>query len=217
MNSDSLYSSTHSGPTWKETQLSEAHSYANLAAANNYFNLSPADNQSQSAISNRILLEDRALDSYYNILFSLILFWRTHGVWPEHLTIVSHAFKRARLVDGHCAAIGFPLDRVSFVGINPPGIGDDGAVLGKGDEKETEKVDVMSGVGKTLDDWEEDPHGVSEVLAGKRRGRNPWGVGQGLFEDDKERRRSGLHTRFLEDGTEVLMDDGKRPWSVVAS
>ncbi|KAK0752421.1 Mur ligase [Schizothecium vesticola] len=129
-------------PTRKETPLSEARSYHNLALANAYFSLLPP---SQSATSHpRILLEERALDSYHNILFSTLLFWRHHGVWPARLTLVSHGFKRTRLVAGHCAAIGFPLERVTFVGISPPGT-DEGA----------------EGVQLALGQWEEDPHGLN--------------------------------------------------------
>ncbi|KAJ4390428.1 hypothetical protein N0V85_007233, partial [Neurospora sp. IMI 360204] len=75
--------------------------YYNLALANEFFGFVP------SSSANRIFLEERALDSYYNILFSLIHYWRVHPqhAWPERITLVSHAFKRNRLVDGHCAAI----------------------------------------------------------------------------------------------------------------
>jgi folylpolyglutamate synthase len=166
------------------------------------------------------LAEERALDSYYNILFSLVLFWKTHGVWPERLSIVSHAFKKARLVNGHCAAMGFPLDRVAFIGINPPGVGETPA-SGQGgsggltlsEQAASVKAAVMTGVGQTFDDWVKDPHGVGEILAGKRRKRNPWGVDQRLFDDDEERRCSGVQTRLLEDGTEALVDGRTQPWA----
>ncbi|KXX73806.1 hypothetical protein MMYC01_209111 [Madurella mycetomatis] len=193
------------GPTRRETNLSEARSYYNLAVANSYFNLLAED----STCSDRILLEERALDSYYNILFSLILFWRRHAVWPTRLTIVSHAFKRNRLVDGHCAAIGFPAGRVSFVGINPPGI-DDAGLEGEG---QGEKAEAMRGVQLAIGQWAEDPHGVGEVLSEKRRIRNCWGVQQQLFLDEEERTRSGVDVRTLEDRTEALVDGGRRPWA----
>ncbi|KAK1827871.1 FolC bifunctional protein [Podospora conica] len=160
-------------PTRKETPLSEARSYHNLALANAYFDLLPP----ARAAAPRILLEERALDSYHNILFSTLLFWSRHGVWPRRLTLVSHGFKRARLVDGHCAAIGFPLERVAF------------------------------GVQLALGQWGEDPHGVGEALAGKRRERNCWGVGQGLFADEEERGRSGVVVRVV-GGQEALAEGG---------
>ncbi|KAK3946048.1 FolC bifunctional protein [Diplogelasinospora grovesii] len=190
------------GPTRKETQLSEARSYFNLAVANSYFNLIPEG----SPATARLVLEERALDSYYNILFSLVEFWRfTGGIWPERITIVSHAFKRTRLVDAHCSAIGFPLEGIDFVGINPPGMD-----AGSGDVKE----DAMRGVQLAVGQWAEDPHGVGEALASKRAQRNCWNVDQHLFLHKQERLRSGVQTRMLEDGTEALVDGGVRPWAL---
>lgn len=215
-----------SGPTRPETHLSEAQSYYNLALANSFFGLSsPSSSGAVPSFKDRIYLEERALDSYYNILFSLVHFWRVvhhkHN-WPERITIISHAFKRNRLVDGHCAAI-FGLDpsspglkkRVRFVGINPPGVDNGGAVEGKGDsDGDEKKKEAMQGVQLAMGQWAEDPHGVGEELAGKRKARNCWGVDQRLFFSEEERRRSGVETRALEDGSEVLVDGGKpRPWA----
>lgn len=152
------------------------------------------------------------MDSYYNIHFSVIEFWRAHGVWPEQLTIVSHEFKRNRLVDGHCAAIGFPLDRVNFVGINPPGVEGMGLGDASGGEAEGqvsgEKADAMRGVQLALGQWAGDPHGVGEELASKRRMRNCWDVDQTIFFNDQERERSGVVTVMLEDGSEALTEQG---------
>ncbi|KAK3377811.1 Mur ligase [Podospora didyma] len=196
------------GPTRKETPLSEARSYQNLAAANSYFGLLPLDDSRTT--DKRILLEERALDSYYNILFSLVEFWRHNdAVWPERVTIVSHAFKRTRLVDGHCAAIGlFPLDRVGFVGINPPGLG------GQSGSVSQKKADAVQGVQLAVGQWTDDPHGVGEELAGKRRARNCWNVDQRLFFTVEERLRSGVGVRELEDGGVILDEDGIRPWGL---
>ncbi|KAK3327843.1 hypothetical protein B0T19DRAFT_175435 [Cercophora scortea] len=201
------------GPTRAETPISEARSYYNLAVANSHFGFFPPGSPDDLLSNSRILLEERALDSYYNTLFSLVEFWRSHSVWPERMTIVSHAFKRTRLVDAHCAAIGFPLDRVGFVGINPPGV-DDTLPPGAAPESAagTEKAVVMLGVQLTVGQWEDDPHGVGEELAGKRRKRNCWGVDQRLFFSDEERARSEVHTRTLEDQSEALVENGGRPW-----
>ncbi|KAK0643023.1 Mur ligase [Cercophora newfieldiana] len=185
------------GPTRRETQLSEARSYFNIAVANEWFGLISRDEWEDMIKSSRVLLEEKALDSYYNVLFSTVDFWRAHGAWPEYLTIVSHGFKRNRIVDGHCAAIGFPLESVNFVGINPPGL--DGQVSG-------EKAEAMQGVQLTIGQWAEDPHGVGEELASKRRARNCWGVDQRLFFLDQERDQSGVATVTLEDGTEALTE-----------
>ncbi|KAH0492143.1 hypothetical protein TgHK011_007107 [Trichoderma gracile] len=182
------------GPTRRETELSEAQSYANIASSNNFFNIIP----STKNLSDKILIEDRALDSYHNILFSLTLFYTRLHTWPTYLTIVSHAFKKPRLIDGHCTAIGFPLQRTKFVGIDPPGM------------MNGENVAGMKGVGQAVDDWTRDPHGRGEVLAGKRRRRNPWGVWQGVFKD-KGIDKGGLVTEG-EGEAETLVDGAPRPW-----
>lgn len=141
-------------------------------------------------------MEERALDSYQNILFSIIHFWRAHAHWPARLTIVSHAFKRRRLAGAHCAALSFPADRVAFVGINPPGV-----------------PAVVESEERAVDEWLRDPCGQSDGLKGKRVRRNPWGVAQTLFLDQDERARSGIATRLVDGGKEeVLVDGGLRPW-----
>jgi folylpolyglutamate synthase len=121
------------------------------------------------------------------------------------MTVVSHGFKHERIVDGHCAAIAFPLSRVSYLGIDPPGMmgGDEAA-----------KQDAMAGERRAVNEWKRDPHGRGEALAGKKTRRNVWGVKQTLFETEKENARSGLVTRQLEGGEEVLVDDAIRPWAI---
>lgn len=149
----------------------------------------------------RIHVELKALDSYYNVLFSLLDFWDVFEVWPRKITIVSHAFKRERLVDCHCAAIGFPLDWVDFVGIDPPGMIDG-----------TNKA-AIKGITEAIAQWEEDPHGRGELLAGKRRKRNPWGVSQTIFWDEGRLSRSGVRLGFHETGEAYLLDGHPQPWS----
>ncbi|KAF4784998.1 DUF218 domain-containing protein [Colletotrichum scovillei] len=231
------------GPTRKETPLSEAESYANLAAANAYFGiLSPPSSSSPicpspSSSSSRpitsfIHTDTLALDSYHNILHSLLLFRRLYGTYPRTLTVVSHAFKRPRIVDGHCAAIGFPLDQVRYVGIDPPGMKGAGAGAGAASVTTTgaagaeineenhgndgggngSKAGAIAGVKHAADEWTIDPHGVGPSLAGKRRARNPWGSEDTLFASEEERRQSGLVTRIIE-GHEALVEDAKRPWA----
>ncbi|EHK39495.1 uncharacterized protein TrAtP1_007027 [Trichoderma atroviride] len=194
------------GPTRKETALSEAQSYSNLAAAHNLFDhvfINKPSSKPQTVskvVSSKILIEDRALDSYHNVLFSLTLFYTRFKAWPLSLTIVSHDFKRPRFIDGHCAAIEFPIERTRFLGIDPPGM-----INGEN------KV-AMKGVGQAVDEWTADPHGRGEKLAGKRANRNPWAVWQGVFEDEVDGfGKGGLVTRG-EGEMEALVDDAPRPW-----
>jgi hypothetical protein len=148
----------------------------------------------------RILIEARALDSYHNVLFSLTLFYAQFGAWPTHTTIVSHAFKRERLVDLHChAALDFR--RVTYVGVDPPIAADKDA--------------AMAGVAKARDEWLADLHGRGGRLKGKRQRRNPWGVWQGVFGEGvgvDVRMRSGLVTEG-EGDEETVVDEAPKPWA----
>lgn len=161
-----------SGPTKKETHLSEAQSYANLVP------------------NTPVLLEERALDSYHNILFSLTLFYTRHQRWPEIITIISHKFKQARL-DAHCEAIGFPLSRVRHIGIDPPNLQPD------------------AGISLAMDEWTADSHGKGDKLANKRRKRNPFSVWQGIFPEDTTD-TGGLIT--YGHGENEVLADATRPW-----
>lgn len=178
-----------SGPTRGETRRSEARSYADVAAQNGYWGLLPG-----GAAAEAILLEERALDSYHNVLFSLTRFHARFGAWPATLTLVSHAFKRPRL-EAHCRAIGYPAHRVAFVGVDPPGM----------------QTAAWRGVGRAAEQWEADPHGRGAALAGKRRARNPWNVWQGVFEAPCAD-RGGLVTRGAAGEGETLDEDAPRPW-----
>jgi dihydrofolate synthase len=176
----------------------------------------------------RVLVEERALDSYYNILFSILEFWRHWATWPTFLTIVSHGFKRVRMVDCHCGAIGFPLERVKFVGINPPNlppeflaveeVGSDAmnlATVPSTAEVSAEKAAAMKGARDVIGHWNNDPHGVGDILAGKRKARNPHGTVQLLFLSDDERQRSQVLTRRLADGREALQEGVEQPWGTL--
>ncbi|KAI1332785.1 FolC bifunctional protein [Xylariaceae sp. FL0255] len=190
------------GPTRKETQLSEARSYANLAAANSYFGLFQKEGE-EADISSRILCEERALDSYYNIVFSLTLFWSTYGDWPKRIHIVSHAFKGKRFVGCHLKAVRFPLRNSDLTGVDPPW-----KLLPDGSRKAT-----MKGAAEAVAQWKADPHGRGEILASKRIKRNPWNASQKPFIKDEDRVRSGVLSTTDENGIESLIDDATQPWS----
>lgn len=105
------------GPTNAVTRQSEAGSYLSLCTANNFWNLLPNPHHF------RILLEPNALDSFSNLLFSTILFWRTTNTWPEKITIVSQGFKRARFLESHVPAMRWAGERVVFTGKSPWDVG----------------------------------------------------------------------------------------------
>ncbi len=76
-----------------------------------------------------------------------------------------------------------------------------------------EKVRAMKGARDVVGQWNEDPHGVGDLLAGKRRRRNFWETDQMLFLSPDERLRSGLKTRLIGTDVEVLVDGAARPWA----
>ncbi|KAH7419957.1 hypothetical protein BKA64DRAFT_752506 [Cadophora sp. MPI-SDFR-AT-0126] len=219
--------------TRPEINISEARSYLNYTLANSFWSLlPPAPNPTNSAhpnqkqerelLTSRILLEEQALDSFHNILFSLLLFWKTTARWPEKMTVVSHGFKRARFVELHVKALRFPLARVRFVGVDP------GYMLADGGYDVVRAEDVRKGEKERgFGAWVEDVRGEGGVLRGKRAGRWCWGVDQRWFEDGVEgermRRESGVGSRRVEwvgvDGmgrervfVEEVLGSGRQPW-----
>ncbi|KAH6713147.1 hypothetical protein BKA61DRAFT_736204 [Leptodontidium sp. MPI-SDFR-AT-0119] len=157
-----------------------------------------------------IHLEEQALDSFSNLLFSLLLFHKRTRTWPAKISVISHAFKEPRFMDLHVPTLRFPSHRVHFVGIDPDYM-DPGCVafdevraesVRKGERERGFKV------------WEGDRFGIGGELSGKRRGRNFWGVGQGWFDEEEERRRSGVGSWKVDgegNGEEVL-GEGRQPW-----
>lgn len=89
-------------------ELSEAQSYLNALQYTR-----------KDAIAG-ILLEERATDSYQNLLFSIVLFRQTYGYYPHEIVIITHAFKKDRFLDLHAKAIRWPLNRIRVFGIDPP-------------------------------------------------------------------------------------------------
>ncbi|KAI9805678.1 MAG: hypothetical protein M1833_005171 [Piccolia ochrophora] len=185
--------------TKRDAQLSEAQSYLNLARANAYFNLplpSPCTH---------ITTDPHALDSYQNLLFPILRHRRLTHRYPWHITLVSHAFKRRRFLDLHCAAIRWLVARVTFLGLDPPEEVTSRESLMKGEERRGWGV------------WRWDLYGVGEVLRGKRVGRDCWGTGgvEGLLNDmggdmELEEMRGLLEWEGGGSGVEVYQ--GRLPW-----
>jgi hypothetical protein len=198
--------------TRPEIQKSEAQSYLDLCHENEFWDILDGKRE----LEERIVLEEHALDSFSNVVFSIILHWRKGGIWPLKMTIVSHEFKKGRFMELHIPTIRFPLERVGFVGIDP------GYMVGeseKFDKKRAEGVRIgenQNGYGQ----WEKDRFGVGKMLRGKRAKRNCWGVEQMLFENEEERRASGVKSRIAEwvheggQGVEELLLDDTQPWEI---
>lgn len=86
------------------------------------------------------------------------------------------------------------------MGIDPPGM-----INGENEA-------AMKGVGQAVDEWTADPHGRGEKLAGKRAKRNPWGVWQGVFEENADGSGKGGLVTQGKGEMESLVDDAPRPW-----
>lgn len=199
--------------TKAETGKSEARSYADLCRENAYWGeiLEGAEWEERR----KIICEEQALDSFANLVFSLILFWREVGRWPDRITVVSHAFKRERFLELHVPALRYPRDRVTFVGINP-GFMDEG-----NEEYDWERAESVRRESdeKGYREWEVDRLGVGRALRAKRARRNFWGVGQEFFGSEGERGRSGVRSEVVEwtDGNgrfvrEEVLKDEVQPW-----
>lgn len=184
------------GPTKPETEVSEGLSYARLAKLHFYWDI-----LSSPQLEARIITEQRALDSFHNVLFSLTKFYEVTGRFPEHMTIISHEFKRARFLELHCKALRWPLNKVTFLGIDPDYMLEDV-------ERATE---VREGERRNgFQAWEKDLYGTGEELEGKRERRNPWKVGQGLFETEEARSRCKIDTIVV--GQREILGSGPFPW-----
>ncbi|KAF2243903.1 hypothetical protein BU26DRAFT_534126 [Trematosphaeria pertusa] len=169
------------GPTKKSlTPLSEARSYYHAALAHELAEGHYGGGRARMLFDKgRILLEEHATDSFQNLLFSILLFRRTTGVYPKHIRIVTHAFKAKRFLDLHAPAIKWPADRVQAQGIDP--------IMSRTELDETVLGEEKYGFAP----WLHDPLGTGELLSEKRK-RRGWDetatqeLGEGLEESVKE-------------------------------
>lgn len=214
--------------TRPEIDKSEAQSYLDLCIANSFWDL-PAygssssgkegeGNQSGHSLKERIVLEEQALDSFANLLFGMLAFWRRRREWPQKITIVTHAFKKERFLECHVPALRLDPKSIKLVGIDP-----DYMVEGneKFDQERTEEV--RSGEkerGYKL--WKEDPLGEGRLSRSKRASRNFWKVNQEWFTSKEERKASGVVSGgklWIDEKRETIMEEvvissWRQPWQV---
>ncbi|KAK6358627.1 hypothetical protein TWF730_007952 [Orbilia blumenaviensis] len=135
---------------------SEAQSYWSLAYLSKLI-------EPSSPLFNRSTTEEFARDSYENLLFGICRFHEYTSNYPTKLTVVGFEFKRERFKTEHRAAIRFPLDQFTYVGIDNTDDPEQLAGFVKG-EKEG-----------LLKQYRDDPHGCTDPeLKEKRKGRNPF-------------------------------------------
>ncbi|KAM3075055.1 hypothetical protein ACMFMF_005737 [Clarireedia jacksonii] len=216
--------------------LSEARSYYHAALSLGL--LSPNDLASTDSPAETkpgaVLLEERALDSYQNLLLSLILFHQHTSSWPQRISVVGFAFKRSRMESLHAKALHLE-GRVTVEGMDP------GYMSSGSEEWDSERAErTREGERRGgFEVWRGDMRGVGRELRGKRDARD-WGCDgwvndegegregrerrvreRGLFGSEEERRSSRVKTEWVEYDwagyevlvrEEVLVEEAEQPW-----
>ncbi|KAK4541492.1 hypothetical protein LTR36_007938 [Oleoguttula mirabilis] len=180
-----------SGGRTTDSTLSEAESYQQVFQG---INLSV---NGSSLSMGRTAIEDRATDSYQNLLFSILRFRKLVGQYPQTVTLITHAFKERRFPELHAAAIKWPRSRLRVQGINPPFTLEELEQTQKG---ELERAHTL---------FADDPYGVRPPLAAKRKARKwtPQMIAGLAVEKEAQEL---LQWTGGENGSEVF--PGKLPW-----
>jgi len=111
----------------------------------------------------RAVTEDHAADSFLNLLYSICRFREVTGRYPQKITAVSYSFKQRRFSEVHRAALRFPKEDFSFLGVVPQSTKFD---LQKATEGESQNA---------LTPYLSDPYGCNtDALSEKRKERNPF-------------------------------------------
>ncbi|ORX95534.1 hypothetical protein BCR34DRAFT_498384 [Clohesyomyces aquaticus] len=179
------------------TPLSEARSYYNAALAQAMSHGHRHGGRPRRLFDKgQILLEECATDSYQNLLFSILLFRRTTGIYPKEIRVITHAFKAKRFLEIHAPDIQWPADRIRVQGIDP--------IMSIAEYESTNAGEKRFGQAP----WLEDPHGIGELLGQKRKQR-------GHEEEPAQELGAGLEASvsLLLIGNSVA----KLPWSITAS
>ncbi|KAK6519420.1 hypothetical protein TWF281_003254 [Arthrobotrys megalospora] len=176
---------------------SEAQSYWSLAYLSKLI-------EPNSSLFNRSTTEEFARDSYENLLFSICRFHEYTSNYPTKLTVVGFEFKRERFKTEHRAAIRFPLEHFTYIGID-----------------NTEDPEQLAGFAKgekegLLKQYRDDPHGCTDPeLKDKRKGRNPFRTRHGYEVTCPELKgllRWCMEDDAIKDG-KTQQYPGSLPWS----
>lgn len=139
----------------------------------------------------RTTTEEFSRDSFENLLFPICRFREFLSYYPQHITLVTFAFKERRF-RLHCEALRLPKNKVSFVGVNNP---EDISLALEGEEK---VIQLMK----------EYPYCNGGELLIKKQQRNPWRRQNGYSISCPELKDFLLH---IESGQKELFK-GKLPW-----
>lgn len=111
------------------------------------------------SIGDRYAREDFATDSFQNLLFSILRFRQIVGHYPQDITVVTHAFKRERILGVHAPALRWPDGHVRLQGSDPP-------------FTRSEWRDTAASERRAEGEFVRIPFGASPPLSDKRRARN---------------------------------------------
>lgn len=149
-------------------------------------------------IGDRYAREDYATDSFQNLLFSILRFRQVVGRYPRDITVVTHTFKRKRILALHAAALRWPDEHIRLQGIDPP--------FTKAEWDET-----RAGESRAKSEFARHPYGNYPPLSDKRMKRN-------FNADAVEKSFAGLEPealqllRFSNRGEEGLELPDRFPW-----
>ncbi len=115
------------GQTKPLSTTTEAESYLRLAQASGLIPVETA----KSFVHARATTENYALDSYQNLLFSVARFREFTGHFPRKITVFGYEFKRARFIELHREAIHWPIEKFSYIGVDPDHDGSTAAIEGE--------------------------------------------------------------------------------------
>ncbi|KAL4420761.1 hypothetical protein ABPG75_010417 [Micractinium tetrahymenae] len=110
-------------------------------------------------VRERAFTEDKARDSFENLLFGLCRFYELTGRYPEFIVVVGYEFKQRRFLDLHRAALRLPTDAFRYEGT--PAL----------------NTAAIQGEEATAAAFEADPYGCHGQLAAKRAQRDPFAAG----------------------------------------
>lgn len=135
---------------------SEAQSYFAIADLRGWWGCSD--------VAGRAITEEFARDSFENLLFGVCRFKEYTGAYPDHVTLVSWAFKAERF-HLHCEAIRWPRSRFTYEGPNNPDALDQ----------------ALRAEQNAIRNYAADPYSSSEMYVAKRVERNPFRRQHGYF------------------------------------
>lgn len=133
---------------------------APLSEAESYMTVLKGRQNANERWENAIFEERHATDSYQNLLFTILLYRKQIGAYPESITVITHAFKERRFLELHGPAIKWPPHRIRVQGINPS--------FTLEDLQKTQAGEAKNGYGP----FEHDPYGAHEPLSSKRASRH---------------------------------------------